>query len=334
MKAVGYQQSLPISEPQSLVDITLPEPIATGTDILVEVKAISVNPVDTKVRMRAAPEQGQYKVLGWDAAGIVKSVGPEVTLFKPGDKVWYAGDLTRSGSNAEYQLVDEKIVGQMPGSLSFAEAAALPLTTITAWEMLFDRLQVEKEGKKKILIIGAAGGVGSIMVQLAKKLTNLTVIGTASRPETQAWLNELGADHVINHRESLSKQLADKDLGEVDYVVGLTNSDDHLSEIVESIKPQGKFGLIDDPVSFDILQLKRKSISLHWEFMYTRSLFGTEDMIEQHHLLNNVAKMVDNGDIKSTVAHQGGTICADNLKKAHELLESQKALGKIVLEDF
>ena len=334
MKAVGYQQSLPISEPQSLVDFTLPEPVATGTDILVEVKAISVNPVDTKVRMRAAPEQGEYKVLGWDAAGIVKAVGPDATLFKPGDKVWYAGDLTRSGSNAELQLVDEKIVGHMPEELSFAEAAALPLTTITAWELLFDRLQVEKESNKKLLIIGAAGGVGSIMVQLAKKLTNLTVIGTASRPETQAWLEELGADHVINHRESLSKQLADKGLGEVDYVVGLTNSDDHLGEIVESIKPQGKFGLIDDPASFDILQLKRKSISLHWEFMYTRSLFGTEDMIEQHHLLNNVAKMVDNGDIKSTVAHQGGTICADNLKKAHELLESQKALGKIVLEGF
>ncbi|MDV5170233.1 zinc-binding alcohol dehydrogenase family protein [Photobacterium rosenbergii] len=334
MKAVGYQQSLPITEPQSLVDITLPVPVATGTDILVEVKAISVNPVDTKIRMRAAPEHGEYKVLGWDAAGIVKAVGPDVTLFKPGDKVWYAGDLTRSGSNAEFQLVDEKIVGHMPESLGFDEAAALPLTTITAWELLFDRLQVEKENNKKLLIIGAAGGVGSIMVQLAKKLTNLTVIGTASRPETQSWLEDLGADHVINHRESLSKQLTDKGLGEVDYVVGLTNSDDHLSEIVASIKPQGKFGLIDDPASFDILQLKRKSISLHWEFMYTRSLFGTEDMIEQHHLLNNVAKMVDNGDIKSTVAHQGGKICADNLKKAHELLESQKALGKIVLEGF
>ncbi|WEM44299.1 zinc-binding alcohol dehydrogenase family protein (plasmid) [Photobacterium sp. DA100] len=334
MKAVGYQQSLPVSEPQSLVDITLPEPVATGSDILVEVKAISVNPVDTKVRMRAAPEPGQYKILGWDAAGIVKSVGPEVTLFKPGDKVWYAGDLTRSGSNAEYQLVDEKIVGHMPASLDFAQAAALPLTTITAWEMLFDRLQVEKDSNKKLLIIGAAGGVGSIMVQLAKKLTNLTVIGTASRPETQSWLKELGADHVINHRESLSKQLAELELGEVDYIVSLTNSDDHLSEIVESIKPQGKFGLIDDPASFDILQLKRKSISLHWEFMYTRSLFGTEDMIEQHHLLNNVAKMVDKGGIKSTIAHQGGKICADNLKKAHELLESQRALGKIVLEGF
>ncbi|MGR5066694.1 zinc-binding alcohol dehydrogenase family protein [Photobacterium sp. DNB22_13_2] len=334
MKAVGYQQSLPITEPQSLIDITLPVPVASGSDILVEVKAISVNPVDTKVRMRVAPEQGQYKVLGWDAAGIVKSVGPDVTRFKPGDKVWYAGDLTRSGTNAEFQLVDERIVGHKPKSLSFAQAAALPLTTITAWEMLFDRLEVEKDSNKKILIIGAAGGVGSIMVQLAKKLTNLTVIGTASRPETQSWLEELGADHVINHRESLSKQLADIDLGEVDYVVGLTNSDDHLNEIVESIKPQGKFGLIDDPASFDILQLKRKSISLHWEFMYTRSLFGTEDMIEQHHLLNNVAKLVDNGDIKSTVAHQGGTVCADNLKKAHELLESQKALGKIVLEGF
>ncbi|MCQ1061183.1 zinc-binding alcohol dehydrogenase family protein [Photobacterium sp. DNB23_23_1] len=334
MKAVGYQQSLPISEPLSLIDITLPEPVASGTDILVEVKAISVNPVDTKVRMRVAPEQGQYKVLGWDAAGIVKSVGPDVTLFKPGDKVWYAGDLTRSGTNAEYQLVDEKIVGHMPKSLGFSQAAALPLTTITAWEMLFDRLEVEKDSNKKLLIIGAAGGVGSIMVQLAKKLTNLTVIGTASRPETQSWLEELGVDHVINHRESLSKQLADKDLGEVDYVVGLTNSDDHLSEIVESIKPQGKFGLIDDPASFDILQLKRKSISLHWEFMYTRSLFGTKDMIEQHHLLTNVAKLVDNGDIKSTVAHQGGAICAKNLKKAHDLLESQKAMGKIVLEGF
>ncbi|MGF1739455.1 zinc-binding alcohol dehydrogenase family protein [Photobacterium satsumensis] len=334
MKAVGYQQSLPISESQSLIDITLPEPVATGTDILVEVKAISVNPVDTKVRMRVAPEQGQYKVLGWDAAGTVKSVGPDVTLFKPGDKVWYAGDLTRSGTNAEFQLVDEKIVGHMPQNLGFAQAAALPLTTITAWEMLFDRLEVDKDSNKKLLIIGAAGGVGSIMVQLAKKLTKLTVIGTASRPETQSWLNDLGADHVINHRESLSKQLAEKELGNVDYVVSLTNSDDHLSEIVESIKPQGKFGLIDDPASFDILQLKRKSISLHWEFMYTRSLFGTEDMIEQHYLLNNVAKMVDDGDIKSTVAHQGGVICAENLKKAHELLESQKAMGKIVLEGF
>lgn len=332
MKAIGYQRALPITEADSLLDIELPQPKATGTDLLVKIDAISVNPVDTKVRMRTELQEGQFKVLGWDAVGVVEEVGSECTHFKVGDRVWYAGDLTRSGSNAEFQLVDERIVSKAPSTWSNAQAAALPLTTLTAWEMLFDRLEVDTKAKKTILIIGAAGGVGSIMVQLAKQLTNLTIIATASRPETTAWLQELGADHVINHLNPLSQEVGKEN--HIDYVVSLNGTDQHMPEVVKVIKPQGKFGLIDDPKEFSILPLKQKSISLHWEFMYTRSMFATEDMTEQQKILGAVADMIDNGQIKTTVSEYLGLINASNLRRAHELLESQKTKGKIVLEGF
>lgn len=337
MKAIGYHQSLPVTDANALENITLPVPKASGHDLLIGVKAVSVNPVDYKVRQNMAPKNGDYKVLGWDAAGIVEAVGDKVTKFKVGDKVWYAGDLTRSGSNAEYQLVDERIVGNMPESLSFAEAAAMPLTSITAWEMLFDRLQiptVATENPKTVLVIGAAGGVGSIMVQLLRCLTGVTIIGTASREESVKWLNELGAHHIINHREPLSEGLKAIGIPEVDYVISLNNTDEHYEEIVKSLAPQGHFGLIDDPAQLDAMPLKLKCITLHWELMFTRSMFQTPDMVEQHKLLNEVSGLIDKGQIKTTVAHHLGTINAENLIKAHAMLESQQAHGKIVLEGF
>ncbi|MFC1235278.1 zinc-binding alcohol dehydrogenase family protein [Vibrio sp. F74] len=337
MKAIGYQHASPINQADALQDIELPMPTATGHDVLVEVKAISVNPVDAKVRNNASAEKDEWKVLGWDATGVVKTVGTDVTLFKVGDKVWYAGDISRSGSNAQFQLVDERIVGRMPQSLSYSDAAALPLTSITAWEMLFERLEVEvgkKTNDKSIMIIGAAGGVGSIMVQLAKRLTGLTIIGTASRPETKEWLEELGTHHVIDHSKPLSQELKKIGFDNVDYVVSLNNTEQHYGEIVESLAPQGKFGLIDDPASLDVLALKRKSISLHWELMFTRSLFKTDDMQAQHDLLNEVSELIDEGLLKTTVGDHFGTINANNIIKAHGLLESQKAKGKIVLEGF
>lgn len=335
MKAIGFLQNLPIEEEDSLQDIELETPRATGKDLLVEVKAISVNPVDYKIRQRRESENGQWVVIGWDAAGIVKEVGDEVSLFSVGDEVWYAGDLKRPGSNAEYQLVDERIVGRKPTNLSFSEAAALPLTSLTAWELLFDRMDVDKDNaNKSILVIGAAGGVGSVLVQLVKKLTKLTIIGTASREETNSWLKDLGVDHVINHRHKLSEEFVKHELAEPDYIISLTATEQHFDEIVKVIKPQGKFGLIDDPSILNVMPFKGKAVSTHIELMFTRSLFQTADMIEQHHILNNMADMVERGNIKTTVGEHFGTINASNLKKAHALLESGKSKGKIVLEGF
>lgn len=337
MKAVGYEKISEKASENSLIDIELDMPVAEGRDLLVEVRAIAVNPVDTKIRAAMNPEGDQYKVLGWDAVGIVKEVGPEVTMFKAGDRVYYAGDLTRPGTNMEFHLVDERITGYAPESLSDAEAAALPLTSITSWELLFDRLQIKttkQASQEKLLVIGAAGGVGSILVQLARRLTNLTVIGTASREETESWLYELGVHKVINHRKPLSEELGAINISEVDYVISLTNTEQHLSEIIKSIKPQGKFALIDDPKALDVKALKQKCISLHWEFMFTRSLFQTDDMIGQHQLLNEVSRLVDDGIVKTTVGQNLGRICAENLIEAHKILESQTARGKLVLEGF
>lgn len=338
MKAVGYERPLPIDHPEALLDIDLPEPVAAGRDLLVEVKAVSVNPVDTKVRQRTGPEEGQrYKVLGWDASGVVRAVGHEVTLFKPGDRVWYAGSVSRAGSNSELHLVDERVVGRAPQSLDFAQAAALPLTAITAWEMLFDRLAIDPrraQPGKSLLIIGAAGGVGSIMTQLAARLTPFTVIGTASRPETQAWVRESGAHHVIDHGKSLLEEMKRIGLGQADYVVSLTHTQDHLDEIVEIVAPLGRFGLIDDPPSLDATRFKRKVVSVHWEGMFARSLFGTDDMIFQHRLLNEVAELVDAGTIRTTLNECLGSIDARNLKRAHALVESGRSRGKLVLEGW
>ncbi len=337
MKAIAYQNSLPIAHADSLQDIELPTPVATGRDLLVEIKAVSANPVDAKVRQGVAPGAGEWKVLGWDAAGVVVALGPEVSGFKVGDRVWYAGSLTRAGSNSEFHLVDERIVGKMPASLDFAQAAALPLTAITAWEMLFDRLGIAP-GKQatdaSLLIVGASGGVGSIMVQLARRLTGLRVIGTASRPETAAWVKELGAHAVIDHSQPISQEMKRIGVPQVEYAVCLNQTDAHFAELAESIAPQGKFGLIDDPLALDIRLLKRKSISLHWEFMFTRAMFGTGDMAGQGRLLDELAAMVDAGLIRTTVGEHFGAINASNLKRAHALLESGKARGKIVLEGF
>ena len=337
MKAVAYRKSLPIDQADSLIDIELPAPQAQGRDLLVEVKAISVNPVDVKIRANAAPAEGDTKVIGWDAAGVVKAVGPDVTLFQPGDEVWYAGDLTRPGTNSELHLVDERIAGHKPKNIDFAQAAALPLTAITAWELLFERLEVSRDKGiqgQSLLVTGAAGGVGSILVQLARQLTNLTVIGTASRPDTAAWVKEWGAHHVIDHSKPLTEEFARLGLPPVTYIASLTHSDDHWGAIAELIAPQGKVALIDDPAAIDVRLLKRKSASLHWEFMFARSMFTTADIQKQHELLNDVAVLVDTGVIKTTLAEHFGTINATNLKRAHALLESKRAKGKIVLEGF
>jgi zinc-binding alcohol dehydrogenase family protein len=337
MKAIAYYTCLPISDPASLQDIELEAPVAGPRDLLVEVKAISVNPVDTKVRQNAQPEGGAAKVLGWDVAGVVKAVGIDVTLFKPGDHVFYAGSIARTGANSELHVVDERIVGHMPKSLSFAHAAALPLTAITAWELLFERLQIaegDADQGQSLIIVGAAGGVGSILTQLARQLTGLTVIGTASRPETESWVRELGAHHVLDHGKPLNEELTRAGLPQVTHVASLTHTDEHLDQLVEALAPQGRLGLIDDPKSLDVTKLKRKSISLHWEFMYTRSLFETVDMIKQHQLLNRIADLIDAGTLKTTFGEHFGTINAANLRRAHALLESGKAKGKIVLEGF
>ena len=337
MKAIAYYHSLPITDPNALQDIELPAPVAGPRDLLVEVKAVSVNPVDTKVRQNVQPEGGAAKVLGWDVAGVVSAVGSEVTLFKAGDRVYYAGSIARAGGNSELHVVDERIVGHMPKSLGFAEAAALPLTAITAWELLFERLQIA-EGPadlgQSLLIVGAAGGVGSILTQLASQLTGLKVIGTASRVQTRDWVTALGADLVIDHSLPLSQALKDAGQAQVTHVASLTQTDQHLDQLVEALAPQGKLALIDDPKALDVTKLKRKSLSLHWEFMYTRSLFETADMLEQHKLLNRVAQLIDAGTLKTTVGEHFGAINAANLRRAHALLESGKAKGKIVLEGF
>ena len=337
MKAVAYRKPLPIDHADSLIDIELPAPQARGRDLLVEVKAISVNPVDVKIRANVAPAEGEDKVIGWDAAGVVKAVGPDVTLFKPGDEVWYAGDLTRPGTNSELHLVDERIVGHKPKNIDFAHAAALPLTAITAWELLFDRLEVSRDKGvqgRSLLVTGAAGGVGSILVQLARQLTGLTVIGTASRPETAAWVKELGAHHVIDHGKPLNEEIARLGLPPVTYVASLTHTDHHWTAIVDLLAPQGKVAVIDDPAAIDVRLLKRKSASLHWEFMFARSMFNTADIQKQHQLLNDVAMLVDTGVLKTTLGERFGTINAANLKRAHVLLASNRAKGKIVLEGF
>ena len=337
MKAVGYRQSLPIEHPESLLDFEAPDPVASGRDLLVEVRAIAVNPVDGKVRLRAQPPAGQTAILGWDAAGVVKAVGPDCTLFRPGDEVWYAGDVTRPGCNSELHLVDERIVGRKPATLDFAQAAALPLTSITAWELLFERLGIHT-GKQprgeSLLIIGAAGGVGSILTQIASRLTALTVIGTASREETRAWVLQNGAHHVIDHSRPLSEELRRIGVPRVTHVAAPTQTDHHWEQIVESLEPQGHLCLIDDPPVIDVKLLKKKSIALHWELMFTRSMFQTPDMIAQHHLLNEVSALVDAGILKTTFADHFGRVCAENLKKAQALIQSGRSRGKIVLEGF
>jgi zinc-binding alcohol dehydrogenase family protein len=337
MKAVGYQKSLPIEDKDALVDFEAAKPEPKGRDIRVAVKAISANPVDYKVRKRAAPPAGEYKILGFDASGVVDAVGPDASLFKPGDEVFYAGSILRQGTNSEFHLVDERIVGKKPKSLSFAQAAALPLTSITAWELLFDRLGAvpgKSVDPRTLLITGGAGGVGSILIQLARRLTGLTVLATATRPESQKWCLELGAHAVIDHNQPIKEQIEKLKLPLVGLVASLTYTDQHYKAIAEVMAPQGKFGLIDDPPEFNVAAFKGKAISIHWESMFTRSSFQTPDMIGQHDLLNDVSDLIDKGVLRTTMDQSLGSINAANLKRAHALLESGKSRGKIVLEGW
>ena len=333
MKAISYIDGVDHGFQNPLVDIEKAMPSLKARDLLVRVKAISVNPVDTKVR-RNPVAVGNTRILGWDAVGEVIEVGSGVQHFKVGEQVWYAGDLTRDGSNAEYQAVDERIVSLKPQSLSDAEAAALPLTAITAWEMLFDRFNVDLDKSDNILVIGGAGGVGSIAIQLLKAKTNLKVIATASREETKAWVKSLGADYVIDHTEDLNTQIKALGLDAPKYIFSTNQTETYLPQISKLIAPQGKFGLIDDPKSLDIVEFKSKSVSVHWEFMFTRSMFNTTDIEQQSQLLHQVAELVDNHRIKTTLNQTLGKINAKNLKLAHELIETGRAKGKIVLEGF
>ncbi|HEX7813638.1 zinc-binding alcohol dehydrogenase family protein [Dyella sp.] len=334
MKAVGFYQNHPIDHPNALQDLDLPVPELRDHDLLVEVKAVSVNPVDTKIRRGGSIPQGQPRIAGWDAAGIVRAVGPRAERFKPGDRVWYAGDLNRPGSNSELHAVDERIVGPMPTTLDFAEAASLPLTAITAWELLFDRLQAHAADPTEhgvLLVIGAAGGVGSILTQLARRLTGLTVIGTASRPQTREWVLAHGAHHVIDHRQPWAAQLAALGIGEVTHVAGLNDSASYVPQIAAVLRPEGKFALIDDPTGLDIGPFKSKSISIHWELMYTRPIYTTATIARQHALLRRVAELIDRGDIVHTLTQRIEGIDAASLRKAHALLEAGSMIGKVVL---
>ncbi|BAL94488.1 zinc-binding alcohol dehydrogenase family protein [Rubrivivax gelatinosus] len=335
MKAVVYTEAgLPIEDPASLFETELPAPVPREHDLLVRVAAVAVNPVDTKVRRNQPTETP--RILGWDAVGTVEAVGAAVTRFKKGDRVWYAGSIDRPGSYAEWQCVDERIAGHAPATLDDAAAAALPLTTITAWELLFDRLGVAEGGGegRKLLVVGAAGGVGSILVQLARKLTKLTVIATASRPETADWVRTLGAHAVVDHTRPLAAELAAAGHPEVHYITSLTQTHQHYDAYVEAVAAQGRIGLIDDPEAIDVRRLKRKAVSLHWESMFTRPVFGTDDLVRQHEILERVAALVDAGTLVSTQGEHYGVISAANLRRAHALVESGRARGKLVLDGF
>lgn len=337
MKAIGYTTNGAIDRADALIDLEVDKPTATGHDILVKVAAVSVNPVDTKVRQNRPAEGDTPVILGWDAVGEVVEVGNDVSQFKTGDKVWYAGAINRTGTNAEYHLVDARIVGHAPKNIETSAAAALPLTTLTAQEMIFDRLKVNDPvpgAANAIVIIGGAGGVGSIAIQLLREQTDLTIIATASRPETEAWVKELGAHHVVDHSKPLAQQIADLNIGAPAFVFSTNYSDTYVTQIAELIAPQGRFGLIDDPKAFDIMPFKGKAVSIHWELMFTRSLFTTTDIARQGEILDTVAGLIDAGKIRSTATESFGTINAENLKRAHALIESGKAKGKIVLEGF
>ena len=338
MKAVGLTEYLAIADKNSLRDLELDKPMARGHDLLVAVKAISVNPVDTKVRSSKSKTETKPRILGWDAAGVVVEIGDKVTGFKPGDEVYYAGDITRPGSNSEFQLVDQRIVGYKPKTLEFSSAAALPLTSITAWEALFERLNISPNGQdagKSILIINGAGGVGSIAIQLAKKLAQLKVIATASRPETIVWCQKLGADYVVNHRHNLANEIKRIDYQTVDYILCLNDTDQHWQAIAQAIKPQGMICSIvgnRQPLAMDLL--KNKSAGLVWEFMFTRSMYQTGDMAEQGKLLNHISQLIDRGTLISTCKDVVKPINAENLRSVHQRIETGKAIGKIVLADW
>lgn len=332
MRAVGYTSP---GDVDVLSDVEIPDPAPGPRDLLVEVAAVSVNPVDTKVRASAGPDGEHPKVLGYDAVGTVREVGAEVTLFAPGDRVWYAGAIDRPGTDSELHVVDERIVGHAPSTLSDAEAAAMPLTTITAWELLFDRLGVPRGGGEgqTLLVVGGAGGVGSVLVQLAKQLTALRVVATASRPETQEWVSGLGADLVVDHHD-LAAGLHDAGVGRVEVVASLTHTDTHFATLVDVLAPMGRIAAIDDPETLDVVPLKDKCGSFHWEFMFARPVFGTVDVQAQHDLLEEVAALVDEGRVRTTMTTRLSPIGAATLREAHESQESGRTIGKTVVEGW
>lgn len=336
MKAIGFKTSLPISEPNSFIEFETEKPSPVGHELLVKIKAIAVNPVDFKIRQNAAKDSTleQPKIIGWDASGIVEAVGENVTLFNVGDEVYYAGDITKPGCNAEFQLIDERIVGKKPKTLTDEAAAAMPLTALTAWEILFDRIRIspEKDKNKTILIIGGAGGVGSIAIQLAKKIADLKVIATASRPETIEWCKQMGADVVVNHK-NLVDELRKSGIQFVDFIVDFVDTNNYWDAMAELIKPQGHIASITGsatPIALN--KLKTKSASFSWEFMYTRSSFQTEDMMEQHHILNKVADLLDSGLLVNTLTQTLNGLSAESLKQAHQKLESGTTIGKIAIK--
>ncbi|TPW35296.1 zinc-binding alcohol dehydrogenase family protein [Oecophyllibacter saccharovorans] len=342
MHAVGFRKAGPISAPDSLIDFETSVPEPGPHDLLVQIKAISVNPADAKVRANAMPPEGQTRIPGWDAAGIVVKAGSETSLFRPGDEVYFAGDISRPGTYADYTLVDERITGHKPKSLTWAQGASIPLTALTAWEGLFDRLKIApkpsgastpqpSEHPEALLVIGGAGGVGSIIIQLARALTDLTVIATASRPETAQWATRMGAQHVIDHHASLVDQLSCLSVPAPRYVYSTNQTDKHLEAIAELIAPEGSLVLIDDPATLNVVPFKRKSVGIHWEFMFTRPLFHTADMRDQGRILNRVSEMLDNHELKPTDHLHMEGVTAENLRQAQEILESGKAIGKIVL---
>ncbi len=336
MKAVGFITSLPITSVDSFIDFETAKPRPVGRELLIKINAIAVNPVDYKIRQNSAKDVllDVPKIIGWDACGVVESVGEDATIFKVGDKVYYAGDITKPGCNAEYQVIDERIVGRKPSNLSDEAAAAMPLTTLTAWEILFDRIRInlEKDQGKTLLIIGGAGGVGSIAIQLAKKLANLKVIATASRPESIAWCKKMGADIVVNHTD-LVNEVRKAGFKYVDFIVDFANANAYWDDMVELIKPQGHIASITgsaEPIALN--KLKTKSASFSWEFMYTRSSFETDDMIEQHKILDTVAGLIEDGEIVHTLTQTLHGLSAATLKQAHQQLESGTTIGKLAIK--
>ncbi|MGJ4727831.1 zinc-binding alcohol dehydrogenase family protein [Luteimonas sp. SDU101] len=338
MRAVGLRRYLPIDDPDSLIELELERPVPGTRDLLVRVEAVSVNPVDTKVRAPKPQVEAQPRVLGYDAAGVVEAVGAEVTGFSPGDAVYYAGDITRPGSNAQLQLVDERIVARKPASLDFAQAAALPLTALTAWELLFDRMGYAFEGggaDRSLLVIGGAGGVGSIAIQLAK-LAGFRVVATASRQESADWCRDLGADQVVDHRQPLAPQLQSQGIDAIDAALNFADTDRYWTELGELLAPQGRVGLIVEPVG--ALRIgdpyKAKCIGIHWEFMFARPRFGTADMDRQGRILAQVAQLVDEGRLRGTLRETLSPISAANLREAHRRLESGRSIGKLALSGW
>ena len=338
MKAVGLYKYLPIDHSESLQDVEIETPKPQTRQLLVKVHAIGVNPVDTKMRSPQDKVEESPRILGWDAAGVVEAVGPDVTLFNPGDDVFYAGSFIQPGCNSEFHIVDERIVGAKPKSLDFTQAAAMPLTSITAWEALFDRLEVDSSGAdsgKQLLILGGAGGVGSIATQFAKQVANLTVTSTASRPESKKWCKELGVDHIINHYLDIPEQVNDLGIEGYDFILCFNDTDEHWQSMASVIAPQGKIcSIVETAADVDLGALKSKSATFVWEFMFTRSMYETDDMIEQHHLLNRVAALIDEGKVKTTINEVMEPINAKNLKSAHATIEGRHAIGKIVLHGW